>query len=60
MPDATPTHSSHYASRMVLAYRYGSLAFAAIAFVQAVAFAAVGSWGVVALELAALACALSI
>lgn len=60
MPDATPAHSSHYASRMVLAYRYGSLAFAAIAFVQVVAFAALGSWGVVALELAALACALAI
>jgi len=44
MPDATPAHSSHYASRMVLAYRYGSQAFAAIAFVQAVAFAAMGSW----------------
>jgi len=52
MPDATPANTSQSSMRMVVAYRYGSLALAGIALIQAVAFAAMGVWGVVALEVA--------
>ncbi|WDQ99313.1 EAL domain-containing protein [Devosia sp. J2-20] len=52
--------SSHYSTRMVVAYRYGSLAIAAIGLGWAVVFAVIGWWGVVALDIAIIATGLAI
>ena len=52
--------TSRYSTRMVVAYRYGSLAFAGIGLSWAVVFAAIGWWGVVALDIAIIATGLAI
>ena len=49
-----------YSTRMVAAYRYGSLALAGIGLAWAVVFAAVGLWWVVALDLAIIGSGLAI
>ncbi|ODT83160.1 MAG: hypothetical protein ABS76_04350 [Pelagibacterium sp. SCN 64-44] len=55
-----PASASSYSTRMVVAYRYGSLVIAGIGVGWAVVFAAIGWWGVVALDLAIIASGLSI
>jgi len=52
--------ASPYSSRMIVAYRYGALAFAGIGVGWAVVFGAIGWWGVVALDIAIIVCGLSI
>ncbi len=46
-------HTSQYSTRMVVAYKYGSLVFAGIGLVWAVVFAVMGWWWMVAIETAA-------
>lgn len=56
----SPALANHYSTRMVVAFRWGALAIAAIGFIQAVIFAAIGSWVVVAMEIAVLLSGLGI
>ncbi|AKI00247.1 EAL domain-containing protein [Hoeflea sp. IMCC20628] len=59
-PQLSPALASHYSTRMVVAFRYGALALAGIGLIQAVIFAAIGSWVVVAMELAVFIAGLAI
>lgn len=59
-PQLSPALASHYSKRTVVVFRYVALAIAGIGFVQAVAFAAIGSWVVVAMELAVFVAGLAI
>jgi len=52
--------SNQYSTRMVVAYRYGSLAIAAIGLGWAVVFSAIGWWGVVAMDIVITVSGLSI
>ncbi|WP_051540728.1 bifunctional diguanylate cyclase/phosphodiesterase [Ahrensia sp. 13_GOM-1096m] len=51
-PQVSSEFSKQYSARMVTAFRYGSLAIASIGLIQAVIFALIGSWLVVAMEVA--------
>ncbi|WP_018690450.1 putative bifunctional diguanylate cyclase/phosphodiesterase [Ahrensia kielensis] len=51
-PPILSEFSKQYSTRMVTAFRYGSLAIAGIGLIQAVIFALIGSWLVVAMEVA--------
>ena len=53
-------HTSQYSTRMVVAYKYGSLVIAGIGLVWAVVFAAMGSWWMAAIEAAAFAIGIAI
>lgn len=61
-----PDHLRHdqnhtpYSARMIVAYRYGSLAFAGAGLAWAVVFAAIGWWWVVAMDVAIIASGLAI
>jgi len=52
--------NNQYSTRMVVAYRYGSLAIAAIGLGWAVVFSAIGWWGVVAMDIVITVSGLSI
>jgi len=52
--------TSQYSKRMVVAFRYGSLMFAGVGLIWGMVFAAIGWWGVVAMDLAIIAAGLSI
>ncbi|MCY0149352.1 EAL domain-containing protein [Hoeflea sp. G2-23] len=55
-----PALANEYSTRMVVAYKYGSLVITAIGLGWAVVFAAIGWWGVVALDFAIVASGLAI
>ncbi|WP_417434222.1 putative bifunctional diguanylate cyclase/phosphodiesterase [Hoeflea sp.] len=59
-PQFSPELANHYSKRMVVAFRYGSLAFAGIGAAWAVIFAAIGWWSVVALDIAIIVSGLTI
>ena len=59
-PQLTPTLANPYSARMIIAFRYGSLALAGIGLGWAVVFAAIGWWAVVALDICIIAAGLFI
>ncbi|WP_322990781.1 EAL domain-containing protein, partial [Hoeflea sp.] len=59
-PQVSSEIANHYSTRMVAAFRYGSVAIAGVGLIQAVVFALMGSWLVVAMELAVFVAGLAI
>jgi len=55
MPHALPTYTNEFSARTVVAYRYGSLIAAGAGLIWAAIFAAIGWWGVVALDVGIIA-----
>lgn len=59
-PQLSSEIANHYSTRMIAAFRYGSLTIACIGLIQAIVFALIGSWVVVAMELAVFVAGLAI
>tara|TARA_R110002012_G_scaffold77282_11_gene195675 strand:+ start:7015 stop:8385 length:1371 start_codon:yes stop_codon:yes gene_type:complete len=59
-PQSSSVVADHYSRRTVLAFQYGSLAFAVIGLLWGVVFAAIGWWSVVALDVGIITTGLAI